>query len=292
MGRRWQCRNGGIEDAVLGIVRKTKRRGSSSKKTTYQVCIFFRIFWCKIIFFPILGKNWGGGWVWQCLFKVYNHSDKLVHNDLGVEHTGVTVLQRARALERDVKYVEEAFDKAQEYLFIASGSTNGENVFFISAFFCPAFKVKIRPFSGRLIFFEPFAHLLHIVNVKKKTKKKSAEFDVEKSDKSDTVKGLCKNNAVFLWDRASVHRAFVCLRRLPCLTPGFQSGVNMKRGLYCRPALYVVSCAHAAVSALGVFCRVHSWCDASGYAAHPGQQVPGQWTIDRILFQQVAYCCL
>ena len=50
---------------------------------------------------------------------------KLGRNDLSVEHTRVTVRQRAGAFRGGVKYDKEAFHNAWEYL--ALGSSNGEN---------------------------------------------------------------------------------------------------------------------------------------------------------------------
>lgn len=46
-------------------------------------------------------------------------------NDFGVEHTGVTVRQRAETLERVVEYNKGTFTKAWDYL--ESRRRNGEN---------------------------------------------------------------------------------------------------------------------------------------------------------------------
>ncbi|CAN0304317.1 unnamed protein product [Laminaria digitata] len=64
--------------------------------------------------------------VWQSLFKVYNQTlRKLGDNDFSVEHTGVSSRQRAGTLERVVKYDQEAFSKAWDYL--ASSSSDAED---------------------------------------------------------------------------------------------------------------------------------------------------------------------
>ena len=55
--------------------------------------------------------------VWQRLFKVYKQTlCKMGDNDFSVEHTGVTARQKAGTLERMVKYDQEAFTKAWDYL--------------------------------------------------------------------------------------------------------------------------------------------------------------------------------
>ena len=55
--------------------------------------------------------------VWQSLFKVYNQTlRKMGDNDCSVEHTGVTARQKAGTLERVIKYDQEAFTKAWDYL--------------------------------------------------------------------------------------------------------------------------------------------------------------------------------
>ena len=46
-------------------------------------------------------------------------------NDFSVEHTGVTARQKAGTLEKMVKYVQEAFTKAWEYL--AAPTSDGED---------------------------------------------------------------------------------------------------------------------------------------------------------------------
>ena len=62
--------------------------------------------------------------VWQSLFKVYNQTLRLMgDNDLKVEHTGVS--RRQRAGTRVVKYDQEAFTKAWDYL--ASSPSDGED---------------------------------------------------------------------------------------------------------------------------------------------------------------------
>ena len=66
------------------------------------------------------------GRVWQNLFKVYNQTlRKMGDNDFSVEHTGVTARQKAGTLERVVKYVQEAFAKAWDYL--AAPTSDGED---------------------------------------------------------------------------------------------------------------------------------------------------------------------
>ena len=62
--------------------------------------------------------------VWQSLFKVYNRTVRLM-GDFKVEHTGVLRRQRAGTLERVVKYEQEAFTKAGDYL--ASSPSDGED---------------------------------------------------------------------------------------------------------------------------------------------------------------------
>ena len=55
--------------------------------------------------------------VWQSLFKVYNQTlRKMGDNDFSVEHNGVTARQKAGMLERVVKYDQETFTKAWDYL--------------------------------------------------------------------------------------------------------------------------------------------------------------------------------
>ena len=64
--------------------------------------------------------------VWQSLFKVYNQTlPNEGSDDVSVEHTGVSVRQRAGTLERGIKHDKETFHKALEYL--ASGCSDGEN---------------------------------------------------------------------------------------------------------------------------------------------------------------------
>ena len=64
--------------------------------------------------------------VWQSLFKVYDQTPRLMgDNDFKVEHTGVSRRQRAGTLERVVKYDQEAFTKAWDYL--ASSPSDGED---------------------------------------------------------------------------------------------------------------------------------------------------------------------
>ena len=64
--------------------------------------------------------------VWQSLFKVYNQKiRKMGDNDFSVEHTGVTARQRAGTLERVVKYGQDAFSKAWDYL--AAPTSDGED---------------------------------------------------------------------------------------------------------------------------------------------------------------------
>ena len=64
--------------------------------------------------------------VWQSLFKVYNQTlRKMGDNDFRVEHTGVTARQKAGTLERVVKYDQEAFTKAWDYL--AAPTSDGED---------------------------------------------------------------------------------------------------------------------------------------------------------------------
>ena len=65
--------------------------------------------------------------VWQSLFKVYNQTlRKMGDNDfISVEHTGVTAWQKAGTLERVVKYDQETFTKASDYL--ASPTSDGED---------------------------------------------------------------------------------------------------------------------------------------------------------------------
>ena len=63
--------------------------------------------------------------VWQSLFKVYNQTlRKMGDNDFSVEHTGVTAPQKAGTLERVVKYDQETFTKAWDYL--AAPTCDGE----------------------------------------------------------------------------------------------------------------------------------------------------------------------
>ena len=55
--------------------------------------------------------------VWQSLFKVYNQTlRQMGDNDFSVKRTGVTARQEAGTLERVVKYDQEAFTKAWDYL--------------------------------------------------------------------------------------------------------------------------------------------------------------------------------
>ena len=64
--------------------------------------------------------------VWQSVFKVYNQTPrKMGDNDFSVEHTGVTARQKAGTLERVVKYDQEAFTKASDYL--AAPPSDGED---------------------------------------------------------------------------------------------------------------------------------------------------------------------
>ena len=64
--------------------------------------------------------------VWQSLFKVYKQTlCKMGDNDFSVEHTGVTARQKAGTLERVVKYDQEAFTKAWDYL--AAPTSDGED---------------------------------------------------------------------------------------------------------------------------------------------------------------------
>ena len=64
--------------------------------------------------------------VWQSLFKVYNQTlRKMGDNDFSVEHTGVTARQKAGTLERVVKYDQETFTKAWDYL--AAPTSDGED---------------------------------------------------------------------------------------------------------------------------------------------------------------------
>ena len=64
--------------------------------------------------------------VWQNLFKVYNQTlHKMGDHDCSVEHTGVTARQKAGTLERVVKYDQETFTKASDYL--ASPTSDGED---------------------------------------------------------------------------------------------------------------------------------------------------------------------
>ena len=57
---------------------------------------------------------------------------KLGDNDFIVERKGVSARQGAGTLERVVKYGQEAFIKALDYL--ASGSSDGEDEFFFTFF--------------------------------------------------------------------------------------------------------------------------------------------------------------
>ena len=55
--------------------------------------------------------------VWQGLFKVYNQTlRKMGDNDFSVERAGVTARQTAGTLERVIKYDQEAFTNAWDYL--------------------------------------------------------------------------------------------------------------------------------------------------------------------------------
>ena len=64
--------------------------------------------------------------VWQSLFKGYNQTlRKMGDNDFSVEHTGVTARQEAGTLDRVVKYDQEAFTKAWDYL--AAPTSDGED---------------------------------------------------------------------------------------------------------------------------------------------------------------------
>ena len=64
--------------------------------------------------------------VWQSLFKVYNQKiRKMGDNDFSVEHTGVTARQRAGTLERVVKYDQDAFSKAWDY--VTAPTSDGED---------------------------------------------------------------------------------------------------------------------------------------------------------------------
>ena len=65
--------------------------------------------------------------VWQSLFKVYNQTlRKMGDNDFSVEHTGVTARQKAGTLERVVKYDQEAFTKAWDYLAVPTSDGEDE----------------------------------------------------------------------------------------------------------------------------------------------------------------------
>ena len=64
--------------------------------------------------------------VWQSLFEVYNQTfRKIGDNDLKVKHNGARKRQRAGTLETVVKYHQEAFSKAWDYL--APSPSDGED---------------------------------------------------------------------------------------------------------------------------------------------------------------------
>ena len=74
---------------------------------------------------------------------VYNQTLRAMgDNDFNVAHTGVTARQRAGTLEREVKYDQEAFKKAWDYLAappVTARKTNRLFLFFFPhPFFCPA----------------------------------------------------------------------------------------------------------------------------------------------------------
>lgn len=123
---------GGVEDAVLGIVRKRKTyrypgKGSSQKQkwcgfflTKILVYFFSPFFWKKT------GNLFGCGQA-QLRFTIKRSADQGITIYLSVEHiyrSDGAVRQRAVALGRDVKYDS---DKAWECL--APGSSDRENVF-------------------------------------------------------------------------------------------------------------------------------------------------------------------
>ena len=79
------------------------------------------------------------------------------------EHTGVSAPQRAGTLERVVKYDQEAFAKAWDYLPSSSSDGEDEQRFFFKTFFLPTlFSPWKRGMTAILgptaSFFRPFAH--------------------------------------------------------------------------------------------------------------------------------------
>ena len=114
--------------------------------------------------------------------------------------------QRAGTLERVVKYEQEAFSKAWDYL--ASSPSDGEDdeVFFFffsfSSLFSPPKRGKIRPFLGRLIFFRPFMHAGGCMEKKEKTRgstQKTPEIKKQLSPTaSNTVNGPCNHKDLYL----------------------------------------------------------------------------------------------
>ena len=119
--------------------------------------------------------------VWQSLFKVYNQKlRKLGDNDFSVEHARVSARQRAGTLERVVKYDQEAFTKAWDYLTKSPSDDEDDkqqqqqqqqqnNNFFFRHFFTPGKRGKIRPFGGRTTSFRTLAHAGWYVETKQKT---------------------------------------------------------------------------------------------------------------------------
>ena len=113
----------------------------------------------------------------QSLFKVYNQTlRKLGDNDFIVERKGVSARQGAGTLERVVKYDQEAFTKAWDYL--AKSPSDGEDDQQKQkksnlkkknpALFYPWKRAKIRPFWGRTTSFGR-SHMLGGAWRKKKT---------------------------------------------------------------------------------------------------------------------------
>lgn len=86
-------------------------------------------------------------------------------NDFNVGHTGVTARQTAGTLEREVKYDQEAFKKAWDYLAASpSDSEEDYNFFFffpatlflapqVSWFYCGSPSVLILVFEPQVYWF-------------------------------------------------------------------------------------------------------------------------------------------
>ena len=116
-------------------------------------------------------------------------------NDFCVEHTGVTVRQRAETLGRMVTYYQEAFAKAFLFCFC-----------FCPTLFRPWKRGLIRPFGGQLFF---FGHSCVQGGACKKKRRRASPKKTPKilkkvlptASDTTTATGLCNHKDLYLWHK-------------------------------------------------------------------------------------------